>query len=215
MTTDTLPTYLDSLARRERAARHAVLLPLLIHTLALALVLAFEALFYWRLSRVAVSESSAIGWEMVAEDPRMLLPVLPLTVYVMLWVVSRIRASRTGVGPGHDGWGIMAIVSAGCLLLFPVNLFLWLYLGAAFFLGLGLVVLGGRMREPLLWAAGLVLMAIGPFLALGTIGNHATFLGPWPDVTALAILLVGLAATTATAWHRERRTLVVPTAVTP
>ncbi|WP_250444152.1 hypothetical protein [Actinotalea sp. C106] len=207
MESETLPAFLDSLARRERAARRAVFIPLLIHTLALALVLALDALFLWRLAHMTEGEWSGVGWEVVAHDPRMLLPLLPLAVYLVLWAVARVRAWRTGVGPGHDGWGIMAIISLGFLVAFPWGSLALSFLGAVFFLGLGLTVLGARMREASLWMPGVVLMAVGPFANLGTFENHAQFLGRWPTQVALSVVLLGLAATTVMVWLRERRTL--------
>lgn len=213
MSSETLPAYVDQLARRERAARHAVSTPLLVHTLALALVLALDVLLLVRLARTTETEWSGGGWEAVARHPASLLPVLPLVVYLALWVVSRVRTRLTGVGPGHDGWGVMALVSAALLVVFPWGLMALMFLGAVFFLGLGLVVLGGRLREPILWVTGLLLVAVGPLANLGTFENHAGFLGPWPTQVVLALLLLGLGAATVAARRRERRTLATaPTA---
>lgn len=214
MNTETLPAYLDSLGRRARAARHAVFIPLLIHTLALTLVLALAVLFYWRLAHTTETEWQGVDWEVVAHDPRVLLPLLPVAVYLVIWAVARIRAWRTGVGPGHDGWGIMAILSVAFLVTSSWGLLALWFLGAVFFLGLGLVVLGARMREAHLWVPGLVLMAVGPLANLGTFENHAQFLGPWPTQVVLTAVLLGLAVTTALVWRRERRALdAVPGAV--
>lgn len=214
MHTETLPTYVDSLGRRERAARHAVSTPLLIHTLALALVLALDVLFLVRLGRTTQTDWSGGGWAVITHDPRILLPLLPLAVYLVLWVVARIRASLTGIGPGHDAWGIMALVSLALLLAVPWGYLALMYLGAVFFLGLGLVVLGIRLREASLWIPGLVLMVVGPLANLGTFENHAPFLGRWPTESVVAAVLLGLAATTVTVWLRERRTLAAaPAAV--
>ncbi|GAB3093868.1 hypothetical protein [Isoptericola nanjingensis] len=213
---DTLPAFLDSLSRRERAARHAVFIPLLIHTLALALVLALDVLFLIRLAHTTEIEWSGGGWAVVAHDRRTLLPLLPLAVYLVIWVVARVRAWRTGVGPGHDGWGIMAIISLGFLIVFPWGLLALSFLGAVFFLGLGLTVLGARMREAYLWVPGLVLMAVGPFANLGTFENHAQFLGPWPTQVVMLVVILGLAATTLMVWLRESRALAAaPPAVLP
>jgi hypothetical protein len=213
---ETIPAYLDTLRRRERAARHAVFTPLLIHTVALALVLGLDVAFLVRLAHETRSDWSGGGWAAIAHDPRTLLPLLPLVVYVVLWIGARLRTWRTGVGPGHDGWGIMAIVSVAFLLLVPWGLLALLFLGAVFFLGLGLTVLGTRLREAFLWVPGLVLMAVGPLANLGTFDNHARFLGPWPTQVVLGAVTLGLAATTAAAGLRERRTLrPAPDAVRP
>ena len=215
MSSETLSAYVDQLARRERAARHAVSTPLLVHTLALGLVLALDVLFLVRLARTTETEWSGGGWDVVAHDPRTLLPLLPLIVYLVLWTVSAVRRRLTGIGPGRDGWGVMALVSAALLATFPWGLLAVTFLGAAFFLGLGLLVLGTRLREPSLWVTGLVLMAVSPFAALGTFENHAGFLGPWPTQTVLALLLVGLAVMTARARQRERRVLAGAPAPAP
>lgn len=214
MHTETLPTYVDSLGRRERAARHAVSTPLLIHTLALALVLALDVLLLVRLTTTTQTDWSGGGWAAVTHNPQILLPLLPLVVYLALWVVARIRTSLTGIGPGHDAWGIMALISLALLVAVPWGYLALMYLGAVFFLGLGLVVLGIRLREAYLWIPGLVLIAVGPLANLGTFENHAPFLGQWPTQVVLAAVLVGLAATTLTVWLRERRTIATrPAAV--
>jgi hypothetical protein len=202
-----LPEYLDSLSRRERAARHAVVVPLLVHTLALAVVLALDVLFLVRLANETRTDWTMAGWEVIAYDPRTLLPLLPLVVYVVVWVVSRVRARLTGIGAGHDGWGVMAIVAGGLLVTFPLGSVVLQFLGTAFVLGVGLTVLGARLRDVLLWVPGLVLMVVGPLANLGTFENHAQFLGPWPTQVVLGILTLGLVATTAVAWRREHTAL--------
>ena len=207
MADETIPAYLHTLCRRERAARHAVFAPLLIHTAALAVVLGLDVAFYVRLAHETRTDSTITGWAIVAYDPRTLLPLLPLVVYLLLWIAGRVRAWRTGVGPGHDGWGIMAIVSVVMLLLFPWGSIALSFLGAVFFLGVGLTVLGVRMREAFLWVPGVVLMVVGPLANLYTFDNLVTFLGPWPTQVILAAVTVGLAATTVAVRLRERRTL--------
>jgi len=184
-----LPAYLDSLQRRERAARRAVSVPLLVHTVALAVAVVTASAY--------TSQDSPL-----VPTPSESLMALPLAVYLIVWAVMRVRAWRTGIGPGHDGWGIMAIVSVVVLCSWLATGLL--LLGAVFFLGLGLVVLGARLHEALLWGPGPVLMVVGASTNLYALSD-ATFLGPWSTVV-LVVLTLGLAATTVVARLRERRT---------
>lgn len=214
MDTGTLPDYVDELGRRTRAARHAVSTPLLVHTLALAVVLGLEIAFRVRLANETRTDWSGSGWASIADDPRELLPLLPLLVYLGLWVAARVRARVTGIGPGHDGSGTMAVVSLVLLLLFPWGTVVFLFLGPAFLLGVGLLVIGGRLREACLVVPGAVLVVVGPMANLGTFENHAGFLGPWPTAVVEAALLLGLAVTTVLVRRRERRVLAAAPAVT-
>ncbi|GAA4372055.1 hypothetical protein [Paeniglutamicibacter cryotolerans] len=78
-----------------------------------------------------------------APDPLSTLSsFLPALTLLMLWLVIRIRAAVSGVGVGREGYGVLA--------------------GPAFVLGLGLVILGWRGHENLMWRLGAVMLAASP-----------------------------------------------------
>lgn len=182
-----IPDFVDAVRRQQRAARHTVSLVLGVHAIAVGLLAVGNAHFRWRGGLWAV--------------------LVPAVVYLVLWLVVRIRQPLTGMGGGRDGFGVMAVLALAVALALPFSWLAVFMVGAGTFLGLGLVVIGARMRAPLLWGPGLALMALCPLVTLGTFDNHATFLGDQPGTVVLTSLTVVLAAASGYAYLTERSTL--------
>lgn len=182
-----IPDFVDALRREQRAARHTVSLVLGVHAIAVALLPVANSHFEWRL-----------GWWAA---------LVPAAVYVVLWLAVKIRQRLTGMGGGRDGFGVMAILALVFALAFPFSFVAVLMAGPGTFLGLGLVVIGARLHARPLWGPGLGLMAVSPLVALGTIDNHAAFLGDQPGTLVLAVLSAALAALAGYAYRTERNAL--------
>ncbi|WP_157759490.1 hypothetical protein [Cellulosimicrobium cellulans] len=172
--------YVDEVRARQRAARHATSFPLLLTAAATAFLAVAEGRGWWLYPQVLV----------------------PAATYAALYVVMLVQRRATGIGTGRDGYGLVAVACALVGFLVPV---VALFLGAAFVLGGGLVVLGWRGRDAWLVGPGLALMVVGPLGALGTLANHAAFLGPEPSVLVLGVLAGALLVLAGLALARERR----------
>ncbi len=182
----TVPEYVDALRRRQRAARHTGSLVLAVHAVA-----------------VAVLAVAQVDWGLASWRWQNLVPVV---VYVVLWAVVRVRERVTGMGGGRDGFGVMAAFALALALL-PFGYLLLLLAGPGVVLGLGLVVVGVRQRSALLWGHGLVLAAVSPLARLGTLDNHAWFLGPHAGATGLGLVALALVVAAARALAAERAVL--------
>lgn len=183
----TASEYVAAIQARQRAVRHATSLPLAVNALAMLFLTYAEVTLRWFLF------------------PQALVPAL---TYALLLVSMLIQRRVTGVGAGNDRYGLIALALLA-LLFVPFGLVAVFFVGPVFFLGLGLVVLGWRGRDAWLWGPGLVLMALSPLVSLGTLSNHASFLGG--GVGGMAIGTLGVLALAIVAFVRERRAAeVVP-----
>ncbi|RXR26193.1 hypothetical protein EQW78_00620 [Oerskovia turbata] len=175
----TTAQYVADLQAQQRAVRHAASLPLLVTTLGVGFLAYCEIATEW--------------WIF----PQVLVPAV---VFGALFVGMRVQRQVLGVGTGRDRYGLLALAVI-LLTLFPGPV-LSIFVGASFFLGAGLVALGWRARDTWLWAPGLGLMVVSPLVTLGTLDNHAPFLGGREGgliiSTALLLLL------TVAAFVRER-----------
>lgn len=153
----------ELLRLRTRAQRHAGSLPLALVGLAL---IALVALGY--------AQGPSNWW---------FVDGVPVAAFVLLYLAMRLQRLLTGLGSGRDGYGVVAIAVPTIALFVP---FVGELLGPVFLLGLGLVVIGWRGREASQWTAGAALVVLGPLVALGTIDNHARFLGSAPSSVVLA-----------------------------
>ena len=182
---------LDNLALRAaentqamvRAQRHATSLPLIVVGLGL-LVIAWLVLRYWSLT--------------------IFPPVIAVGILLCLYVTMWAQRLATGLGSGRDGYGL-ALVVAVLVVLIPMSQLL----GPSFSLGLALVILWWRGREPLLWCSGLIVAAISPFIIHGTIGSFVHFLGSDPDAVVTAAAGAVLTAMGIRRFARERRTALM------
>jgi hypothetical protein len=103
-----------------------------------------------------------------------------------------------------NGLAMVYLTSVEAVLVFvPFGFIAFYFAGAAFFLGVGLGVLGWRAGSAWLWAPGLVLMVVSPLVSLGTLANHAAFVGG--GVGGMVICTVGLLVLSAVTFLRERR----------
>ncbi|RXR26191.1 hypothetical protein EQW78_00610 [Oerskovia turbata] len=170
----------DSARLRTRAARHARSLPLAVCGLTVVLL---------------------AGTGRLAGDQFWLIVLLPLGAFLLTYVAAFALRLPTGVGVGSDGYGIALVLSALIAFLFPWILFAT---GVPFALGLGLVVLGLRASDRLLWVAGLVAMTAS--LALVTTGGPG---GASPVLYLAGTITLGLAllAAALVALRGERETL--------
>jgi hypothetical protein len=153
----------ELLRLRTRAQRHAGSLPL-----------AFVGL--------ALLALAALGYAQMPWDFWFLVGV-PVVAFVLLYLAMRLQRLLTGLGSGRDGYGVVAIVVPMIAVFVP---FVTPLLGPVFLLGVGLIVIGWRGRERTQWTAGAALVVLGPLVALGTIDNHARFLGSAPSSVVLA-----------------------------
>jgi len=171
MSTDGTVLELAEHAReRTRAARHARSLPLVFVACGL-LVLAWL--------RAAVSMAFLVEI------------FVPLAVFLVLYLFMVARRLVTGLGTGTDGYGVVLVISALTAMVFPIARLV----GALFFLGGGLVILGWRGQDRMLWIPGAVLAAASPLVTFFVLDNHLRFLGPQPSVVVLvagAVILIGL-----------------------
>ena len=153
----------ELLRLRTRAQRHAGSLPL-----------AFVGL--------ALIALGALGFAQMPWD-RWFLNGVPVVAFLLLYLTMRLQRLLTGLGSGRDGYGAVAIAVAAIAVFVPL---VGVLLGPVFLLGGGLVVIGWRGRETTQWTAGAVLLVLGPLVTLGTIENHAKFLGSDPSSVVLA-----------------------------
>ena len=181
----TTAQYVAALRTRQRAVRHATSLPLLTTALGMGFLTYCEVATDW--------------WTF----PQALVPAITFAVLLVGMLVQR---QVLGVGTGNDRYGLIALALLAALVL-PFGLVTFFFVGAGFFLGVGLVVLGWRARDPWLWGAGLALMALSPLITLGTLDNHAAFLGG--GTGGLVISTIGLLVLSAVTFGRERRTVLV------
>lgn len=179
--------YVEAVRRQQRAARHTVSLVLAVHAVALVGLTIAHARIEWRFG----------SW----------FVLVPAVTYLLLWLVVRIRQSLTGMGGGHDGFGVMAAVALAVALAFPFSLVAILFAGAGTFLGIGLVVIGARMQARSLWGPGVALVVLCPLVELGTIDNHAAILGHQTGTLVLGVLSAGLALLSGRAYLVERAAL--------
>jgi len=173
----------EEIRGRQRAARHASSIPLLANALGLAFLTYGETADWWIYPQAFVP------------------PVVSVAVLVAMTVQRRVE----GVGTGRDGYGFLAVATS-LVTLFPPGQILVLFLGPVFVLGLGLLLLGWRGRDPRLWAPGLGLLVVGPAVSLHAVANHVAFLGPEPGAAVLGICTAVLLALAAGALARERAT---------
>ncbi|MBM7820369.1 hypothetical protein JOE63_002846 [Cellulosimicrobium cellulans] len=175
------PEYVAAIQAQQRAVRHATSLPLAVNALAMVFLTFAEATMRWYLF------------------PQALVPAF---TYALLLVAMLIQRRVTGVGVGSDRYGLIALALLA-LLFVPFGLVAVIFVGPAFFLGLGLVVLGWRGRDAWLWGPGLFLMALSPVVTLGTLSNHAAFLGGGVGGMVIGTLVVLILAIVT--FVRERR----------
>lgn len=170
---------------RVRAEQHAVSVPLIVVG---AAVLVEAVLAVFRLP-------AAVFWEPSLQVmSRPLSALLPALTFTVLWSVMRAARARTGLGRARQGYGVALLVVLAVVVMVPVASF---FLGPLALLGLGLVILGWRGRERVLWLTGLGLAVLSPWATLGTFENRARFLGPAPtpvvlSVTGLVVLGLGV-----------------------
>lgn len=156
--------YVETLRARQRAARHASSIPLLANASGLAVLTYGQTAGWWLYPAVFV----------------------PAAVYLAVLVAMTVQRKVVGVGTGRDGYGFLAVVTA-LLAFFPPGYLVTLFLGPAFVLGLGLVLLGSRGRDARLWGPGVGLLVVGPAVNLHAVANHVSFLGPDPDAILLGL----------------------------
>ena len=170
----------DRAREHTRAARHARSLPLLCSGLGL-LALAW----------VKFDPGAAFVFE----------SFIPVAVFLALYLVMSVRRQVTGLGMGTDGYGIVLVMGGfvGTFLL-PWSLFL----GALFFLGVGLVILGWRGQDRGLWVPGAVVVATSPLVTFYVFDNHAQFLGARPSALVIAAGAVVLVVLGVRAYLSER-----------
>jgi hypothetical protein len=170
----------ESARQRTRALRHARSLPL-----------AFSGL-----SVLAVAATSLLGerwWWLV-----LLMPTIGLAA---LYVTAFARRLPTGVGVGSDGYGIALVLSALVAFLFTP---LVATFGMPFMLGVGLVLLGLRASDRLLWVAGLGTMAASFALASTTSISYAPSPAALVGQGVLGLALLGTALVALRAEHTTR-----------
>ena len=117
---------------------------------------------------------------------------MTLAVFLVLYAVMNVRRWVTGLGTGTDGYGVVLVISALMAMLIPISGF---FLGALFFLGGGLMILGWRGQDRMLWIPGVVLAAASPLVTLHVLDNHLRFLGSHPSAVVLGlggVILTGL-----------------------
>lgn len=176
----TTAQYVAGLQAQQRALRHAASLPLLVTTLG----------------------TGFLAWCEIATDwwifPQALVPAV---AFAALFVGMRVQRQLLGIGTGRDAYGLLAFATI-LLTLFPGPV-LSIFLGAGFFLGIGLVALGWRARDPWLLAPGLGLLVVSPLVTLGTLEGYLPVLGSREGglVLSTAVLLL----LTVAAFVRERR----------
>ncbi|OCI32780.1 hypothetical protein [Oerskovia enterophila] len=168
----TTSKYVELVGAQQRAARHATSMPLFVNALAMCY------LTYVRFV-----------------DPGQLAAatLTPMVAYAALLLAMLLQRQLTGVGLGRDRYGIVAVGAIGLVVIFGP----WAFslLGASFFLGLGLVILGVRARDAWLWIPGTVLMVAGPAITFAS-----------PGLYILTACTVGMLAVSTTALVREQRT---------
>lgn len=184
-----IPEFVDAVRRQQRAARHTTSLVLAVNTAGIAALTVVHTRFEWRHQLWTI--------------------LLPAVVYLLLWLVVRLRRPFTGMGSSHDGFGLMAVIALAMVVAVPFAFAAFFLAGAGTFLGLGLVVVGARTGERALWVPGLVLMAVCPLVQLDVLEN-ATFLGPQPGTLVLTVLTAVLLGLVSLAYLRERATLREP-----
>jgi hypothetical protein len=168
---------------RVRAQRHATSLPLIVVGLGLLAIV-------WLVLR---------SWGLIMYRPVIAVGIL-LCLYVTMWA----QRLASGLGSGRDGYGRVLVVAV-LVVFVPMSQLL----GPSFSLGLALLILGWRGREPLLWGSGLVVAAISPFIVHGTIDNYVHFLGSNPDAVVMAAAGAVLTAMGILRFARERRTALM------
>lgn len=176
----TASEYVEAIRTQQRAMRHATSLPLLVNGLAMV--------YLTYLQEVTSGTDDAV--------------LVPAITFGALLVIMLLQRQLIGVGVGNERYGILAL-SLLAVLFVPFGLIAVYFAGAAFFLGVGLGVLGWRAGSAWLWVPGLALMAVSPLVSLYTLDNHAAFLGG--GVGAMLICTVGLLVLSAVAFVRERR----------
>lgn len=170
---------------RVRAEQHAASAPLIVVGCAVLVEAAMELYPFW---------SSRPANLYVLATSGLVSMLLPLVTFLALWLVMRVGRTRSGLGTGSQRYGGVALFALAILVLVPFATF---FLGALLVIGAGLVILGWRGRDRVMWIAGLVLGVVSPMANLGTFENRARFLGPAPTtlvlaVAALAILGLGI-----------------------
>jgi hypothetical protein len=176
----TASEYVEAIRTQQRAVRHATSLPLLVNGLAMVYLTSVEAATFGMRHSVLV----------------------PSITYAVLLVVMLVQRQVIGVGVGNDRYGVLALALL-VLVFVPFGFIAFYFAGAAFFLGVGLGVLGWRAGSAWLWAPGLVLMVVSPLVSLGTLANHAAFVGG--GVGGMVICTVGLLVLSTVTFLRERR----------
>lgn len=147
----TTAQYVAGLQAQQRALRHAASLPLLVTTLG----------------------TGFLAWCEIATDwwifPQALVPAV---AFAALFMGMRVQRQLLGIGTGRDAYGLLAFATI-LLTLFPGPV-LSIFLGAGFFLGIGLValgtlegylpVLGSREGGLVLSTAVLLLLTVAAFV---------------------------------------------------
>lgn len=146
---DTLLNAAAAMRRRARAQRLAGVLPL-----------------------VAVGVATvAAGLLRQFGGPAGLLLWLPAVTFAVIAAGIYLRAKQIGTGIGADGYVFLTIVF---VLAAPVLSGLYLGVGILPAFGIGLALLGLRGRDPLLFGAGVGLVALGPLFFDGVFIFHGT-----------------------------------------
>ena len=171
----------DTARLRTRAARHARSLPLAFSGLAVRVI---------------------AGMSSLDANQFWLVVLVPAAGFLATYVTAFALRLPTGVGVGSDGYGIALVLSALVAFLVP-----WIPFttGAPLLLGLGLVVLGLRASDRLLWVAGLATMAASYGLAM--ISSPIDLPLSIPGLVATIALGLGLLVVAGLALRGERQTL--------
>lgn len=191
----TAATTAERWVARVRAEQHVASAPLIVVGCAVLVEGAMELHPFWnsRPANLYVLATSGV-----------VSMLLPLVTFLALWLAMRVGRARSGLGTGSQGYGGVVLFALALLVLVPFATF---FLGALLVIGVGLVILGWRGRDRVLWITGLVLGVVSPLANLGTFENRARFLGPAP--TTLVLTLAALAILSLGTWRlrAERRVL--------
>lgn len=154
---------------------------------------------------VAATVALVILTSMRAEGNRSVIGALiPGLTFLAILAVTSVIHVVVRAQPGREGYGVIAAMLLG-LLFVPFGMWGPIFLGAEFFLGVGLVIVGWRGKDSGLWIPGVVLLAVGPFINLNGAANTVPPYDSTSGVVVLALTTAVFAALAATAIAGERR----------